>query len=163
MPIRFEELTSVQKAAIALIAFGTEVSAEVLKSLSDTELERITVEIANMRDIPGDVEEQVIQECYQVFLAREYISQGGVDYARVLLEKAVGSNRAVDILKRLESSLVTSGFNLLKNIDPKQLVNFIQNEHPQTISLILTQLTPSRRLVSWRSSHRNCSQKWLRE
>ena len=142
MPIKFEELNSVQKAAIALIAFGTEVSAEVLKSLSDTELERITVEIANMRDVPGEVEEKVIQECYDIFLAREYVSQGGVDYARMLLERAVGANRAVDILKRLESSLATSGFNLLKNIDPKQLVNFIQNEHPQTISLILTQLTP---------------------
>jgi flagellar motor switch protein FliG len=142
MPINYEELTSVQKAAIALIAFGTEVSAEVLKSLSDSELEKITIEIANMRDIPGDVEERVIEECYEVFLAREYISQGGIDYARSLLERAVGSNRAGDILKRLESSLTTSGFNLLKNIDPKQLVNFIQNEHPQTISLILTQLTP---------------------
>src|SRR5512139_1639733 len=99
MPVKYDDLTSTQKAAIALIAFGTEVSAEVLKSLSDNELEKITVEIANMRDIPGDVEEQVIQECYDVFLAREYISQGGVDYARILLERAVGPNRAIDILK----------------------------------------------------------------
>jgi flagellar motor switch protein FliG len=142
MQIRYEELTAVQKAAIALIAFGTEVSAEVLKGLTDSELEKLTVEIANMRDIPGDIEDRVIQECYDIFLAREYISQGGVDYARLLLERAVGSNRAIEILKRLESSLVTSGFNLLKGIDPKQLVNYIQNEHPQTISLILTQLTP---------------------
>ena len=141
MPITYDQLSSVQKAAIALIAFGPEVSAEVLKSLSDQELERITVEIANMRDIPGDVEEKVIEECYEVFLAREYISQGGVDFARSLLEKAVGVNRAIDILKRLESSFTTSGFNLLKGIDPKQLVNYIINEHPQTIALILTQLT----------------------
>ena len=77
-------------------------------------MEKLTVEIANMHDIPGDIEDRVIQECYDIFLAREYITQGGVDYARLLLERAVGSNRAVDILKRLESSLVTSGFNLLK-------------------------------------------------
>ncbi len=141
MPITYDQLNPVQKAAIALIAFGTEVSAEVLKALSDQELERLTIEIANMRDVPGEVEERVVQECYEVFLAREYISTGGIDYARQLLEKAVGATRAVDIIKRLESSLVTSGFNLLKGIDPKQLVNYIQNEHPQTIALILTQLT----------------------
>jgi flagellar motor switch protein FliG len=142
MPVKYDDLTPSQKAAIALIAFGTEVSAEVLKTLSDGELEKITVEIANMRDIPGDVEEKVIQECYQIFLAREYILQGGVDFAHSVLERAVGAKRANDILHRLESSLVTSGFNLLKNIDVKQLVNFIQNEHPQTIALILTQLMP---------------------
>lgn len=142
MPFKFEELSSVQKAAIALIAFGTEVSAEVLKSLPDEDLEKITIEIANMRDIPGELEEKVIEECYNIFLAREYISQGGVDYAKKLLEKAVGSRRASDILGRLESSLVTTGFNLLKKIDSKQLASFIQTEHPQTISLILTQLTP---------------------
>ncbi len=142
MTIKYDELTATQKAAIALIAFGTEVSAEVLKGLSDSELERITIEIANMRDIPGDVEDKVIDECYQIFLAREYIVQGGVDFAQSVLEQAVGSKRAGEIMRRLESSLVTSGFNLLKNIDAKQLVNIIQNEHPQTISLILTQLTP---------------------
>ncbi len=140
--ITYENLTPVQKAAIALIAFGTEVSAEVLKSLSDSELERITIEIANMRDVPAEIEERVIQECYEIFLAREYISTGGVDYARDLLERAVGGSRAVEILKRLEGSLVSSGFNLLKGIDPKQLVNYIQNEHPQTIALIMTQLSP---------------------
>ncbi|MFH2056901.1 MAG: flagellar motor switch protein FliG [bacterium] len=142
MTLKYEELTPPQKAAIALIAFGTEVSAEVLKGLSDHELERITIEIANMRDIPGDVEDKVVEECYQIFLAREYIVQGGVDFAHGVLEKAVGSKRAGEIMRRLESSLVTSGFNLLKNIDAKQLVNIIQHEHPQTIALILTQLTP---------------------
>jgi len=142
MTIKYEELTPAQKAAIALIAFGTEVSAQVLKGLSDNELERITIEIANMRDIPGDVEDRVVEECYQIFLAREYIVQGGVDFAHGVLEQAVGGKRAGEIMRRLESSLVTSGFNLLKNIDAKQLVNIIQHEHPQTIALILTQLTP---------------------
>lgn len=88
------------------------------------------------------LKKKVIEECYQIFLAREYISTGGIDYARSLLERAVGANRAMEIIKRLESSLITSGFNLLKGIDPKQLVNYIQNEHPQTIALIMTQLAP---------------------
>jgi flagellar motor switch protein FliG len=142
MAINYEELTSTQKAAIALIAFGKDVSAEVLKDLGDNDLEKLTIEIANMRDVPSDVENKVIEECYEIFMAREYISQGGVDYAREILEKAVGKTRAISLLNKLESSLVTSGFNLLKSIDPKQLAQFIQNEHPQTISLILTQLTP---------------------
>jgi len=138
----FENLTATQKAAISLVAFGTEVSSLVLKTLGEEDLERITVEIANLRDVPPEVEEQVIKECHDIFMARKYVSQGGIDFAKDILEKAVGSKKAIDILNRLESSLRTSGFNLLKNIDPQQLVNFIRNEHPQTISLILTQLTP---------------------
>lgn len=142
MPVRFDELSNTQKAAIALISFGKDVSAEVLKDLNDADLEKLTIEIANMRDVPSDIEDQVIQECHEIYLARQYISQGGIDYAREILEKAVGRTRALSLMTKLESSLITSGFNLLKNIDPKQLVQFIQNEHPQTISLILTQLTP---------------------
>jgi len=138
----YDDLTPTQKAAIALVAFGAEVSSLVLKSLSEDDLERLTVEIANLREVPPEVEERIIAECHDIFMARQYITQGGVDFARSVLEKAVGSKQALEILKRLESSLRTSGFNLLKNIDPAQLVNFIRNEHPQTISLILTQLIP---------------------
>jgi flagellar motor switch protein FliG len=139
--MNYEDLKPMQKAAIALIAFGPEVSAFVLKGMSEQDLEAITVEIANLRDVPPEVEEKVIDECHQIFMAREYISQGGVDYARSLLEKAVGGARASEILKRLESSIKHTGFSMIKDIDPKQLVGFLQNEHPQTISLILTQLS----------------------
>ena len=140
--MEYEELNSIQKAAIALVAFGSEVSAQVLRGMSEADMEKLTIEIANLRDVPAAVEEKVINECYQIFMARQYISQGGVDFAREILEKAVGSNKATEILSRLESSFRTSGLNLLKNIDSRQLVAFIQNEHPQTIALILTQLTP---------------------
>lgn len=143
MNIKYEDLTATQKAAISLVAFGTEVASLVLKTLNEEELEKLTVEIANLREVPPDVEEKVIAECHDIFMARQYVSKGGVDFAREILEKAVGSRQALDILNRLESSLRTSGFNLLKNIDAKHLVNFIQNEHPQTISLILTQLMPN--------------------
>jgi flagellar motor switch protein FliG len=142
MEVKYETLSSTQKAAIALVAFGSEVSSLVLKTLSEEDLEKLTVEIANLREVPPEVEEKIIKECHDIFMARQYISQGGIDFAKEILEKAVGSKRAFEILNRLESSLRTSGFNLLKNIDPRQLVNFIQNEHPQTISLILTQLVP---------------------
>ncbi|MCB2201357.1 flagellar motor switch protein FliG [bacterium] len=136
----YEALTSQQKAAIALVAFGPEVASLVLKGMNEHELERITIEIANLRDVPPEIEDRVIDECYQIFMARQYISQGGVDFASEILEKAVGARKAHEIMKRLESSLASRGFSLLKDIDPKQLSGFFANEHPQTIALILTQL-----------------------
>jgi len=140
--MEYGELRAITKAAIALVAFGTEVSASVLKGLPQPDVEKITIEIANLGEVPPEIEEQVIDECHNIFMARQYISQGGVDFAKEILEKAVGSGRAKEILGRLESSFRTSGFNLLKDIDAKQLVQFLQNEHPQTIALILSQLTP---------------------
>ncbi|MCP4703804.1 MAG: flagellar motor switch protein FliG [candidate division Zixibacteria bacterium] len=137
------DFSAIQKAAIALISFGSEVSALVLKGMSDADVERLTVEIANMKDVSPDLQEQIVGECHDIFIAREYVSQGGVDFAREILQKAVGDQRASEILNRLESSFQTSGFNLLKSIDTKQLVGIIQNEHPQTIAVILTQLTPN--------------------
>ena len=137
----YEEMTPMQKAAVALVAFGSEVSALVLKGMGENDLERITVEIANLRDVPSEIEEKVVSECHQIFMARQYISQGGVDFARSILEKAVGSGKASEIMHRLESTIKSSGFSLLKDIDPKQLSGFLQNEHPQTIALILTQLS----------------------
>lgn len=140
--MEYESLTSIQKAAVALVAFGAEVSSLVLKGLDEKELESITVEIANLRDVPAEIEDRVIEECHEIFMARQYISQGGVDYAQSILEKAVGSSKAKVIMQRLESAFKSSGFSLLKDIDPKQLSSFLQNEHPQTIALILTQLNP---------------------
>lgn len=140
--LQFEEMTPMQKAAVALVAFGPEVSSLVLKGMNEVDLEAITLEIANLRDVPPELEDKVIEECYQIFIARQYISQGGVDFAHQILEKAVGGSKAKEIMSRLESSLVTTGFSLLKDIDTKQLSSFLQNEHPQTISLILTQLSP---------------------
>ncbi|KAA3637566.1 MAG: flagellar motor switch protein FliG [Calditrichaeota bacterium] len=140
--MNYENMTPLQKAAVALVAFGSEVSALVLKGLSEKELEAVTVQIANLRDVPADVEEKVIEECHQIFMARQYISQGGIDFAQSILEKAVGSGKAKEIMHRLESSIKSTGFSLLKDIDPKQLSSFLQNEHPQTIALILTQLNP---------------------
>ena len=140
--IDFEAMTAQQKAAVALVAFGPEVSALVLKGMSESDLEKITIEIANLRDVPPDIENKVIEECHNIFMARQYISQGGVDFASEILEKAVGASKAREILHRLESSFKAKGFSLLKDIDPKQLSGFFQSEHPQTTALILTQLHP---------------------
>jgi flagellar motor switch protein FliG len=135
------ELNGDQKSAVLLVGLGTDISAKVLKELTESEIERITIEVANLKDVSPKLEETVIKEVSQLIMAQEYINQGGVEYAKNLLESAVGKTKAIEILKRLEGSLKASGFAKIKNIDPKQLVNFIQNEHPQTISLILTQLS----------------------
>ncbi|MBD3169319.1 MAG: flagellar motor switch protein FliG [candidate division Zixibacteria bacterium] len=140
MALKYEDLNPAQRAAVILVALGQETSAKILKHLDDNDIEAITVNVANLRDIPPEVEQQVLKEVYQLIRAREYISQGGLDYARKILEDSVGKNRAVDILNKLENNLKATGFEMLKNIDPRQLINFIQNEHPQTIALILTQL-----------------------
>ncbi|MDD3731964.1 MAG: flagellar motor switch protein FliG [candidate division Zixibacteria bacterium] len=139
--MKYESMTPQQKAAVALVSFGPEVSGLVLKGMNEQDLEKITIEIANLRDVPPEIEEKVIEECHQIFMARQYISQGGVDYAAQILEKAVGAKRAREILNRLESTIQAKGFTLLKDIDPKQLSSFFQNEHPQTIALVLTQLS----------------------
>ena len=140
--MNFESMTPQQKAAVALVSFGPEVAGLVLKGMNEQDLERLTIEIANLRDVSSEIEEKVIEECHQIFMARQYISQGGVDYASMILEKAVGSKKAREILNRLESTIQAKGFTLLKDIDPKQLSSFFQNEHPQTIALVLTQLSP---------------------
>lgn len=142
MSIIYEDLTSAQKAAVLVVSLGQDIAPKILKELNEAEIEMITLEIANMRDIAPSVEEKVLKDASAIIMANKYISQGGVDYARALLEKALGKEKTNEIIRRLEGSLKKTGFGLLKSIDPKQLSNFIQNEHPQTISLILTQLNP---------------------
>jgi flagellar motor switch protein FliG len=139
--VQYADLTSGQKAAILVLSLGQDIAPLILKELNEAEIELLTLEIANLRDISPNVEEKVLNDASTIIMANRYISQGGVDYARRLLEKALGREKTNEILRRLEGCLKTTGFGMLKNIDPKQLINFIQNEHPQTISLILTQLT----------------------
>ena len=140
MPLKYEELTNCQKAAVLVVSMGQDIAPKILQELNEAEIEMLTVEIANLRDIAPSVEEKVLNDASTIIMANKYISQGGVDYARNLLEKALGKDKTNEILRRLEGSMKKTGFGMLKSIDPKQLSNFIQNEHPQTISLILTQL-----------------------
>lgn len=127
-----------EKAAILLIALGPDKSAEVFKHLSEEELEDLTLQIANMRMVSPEDKEEIIEEFYQICLAQEYISEGGINYAKEVLERAVGSDKAVDIISKLTSSLHVKPFEFIRKADPNQLLNYIQNEHPQTIALILS-------------------------
>jgi flagellar motor switch protein FliG len=138
--LSYENLTGRQKAAILIIALGTEVASQVFKHLKDKEIEKLSIEIANMKDVSSSVMEGIVEEFYQMIMAQEYISQGGLDYAKNVLEKALGPRKAHEVVSRVESAIHVSGFKLLKEVDPNQLLNFIQHEHPQTISLILANL-----------------------
>ncbi len=136
------ELTGKQKAAILLIALGPDISAQVLKHMREDEIEKLTLEIANQRKLSQEQKDKVLAEFHQMCLAKEYISNGGLDYAREVLEKALGAEKAVSIINRLTTSLQIRPFDFARKTDPSQLLNFIQNEHPQTIALIMAYLQP---------------------
>lgn len=139
-----QSLTGLQKAAILMIALGPENSAQVIKHLGDGEIEQLTLEMANVRKISPDQRDYVVEEFHQMCMASDYISQGGIEYARDVLERALGETRAFDIISRLSSSLKMRPFDLVRRTDPKQLFSFIQGEHPQTIALIMTHLPPEK-------------------
>ncbi len=136
-------LTGTQKAAVLLIALGPEKSSKIFQHLKEEEIEELTLEIANTRSITPQVKEAVINEFYQVCLAQQYIAEGGIGYAKELLEQALGPEKAVDVISRLTASLQVKPFEFVRKTDPSQLLNFIQEEHPQTIALILSYLNPS--------------------
>ena len=135
-------LRGLQKAAILLIALGPERSAGIFKHLKEDEIEELTLEIANTRSVTPQVKEDVINEFYEVCLAQQYIAEGGITYARDLLEKALGSEKAMDVIGKLTASLQVKPFEFVRKTDAAQLLNFIQDEHPQTIALILSYLAP---------------------
>ena len=137
MARRDSELTGMQKAAILLIALGPEKSSAIFKNLKEDEIESLTLEIANTRSVAPQVKEAVLEEFYQVCLAQQYISEGGIAYAKDLLEAALGPEKARDVISKLTVSLQVRPFEFIRKTDPSQLLNFIQDEHPQTIALIL--------------------------
>ena len=136
------ELTNTQKAAVLFITLGPEYSAMLFKHMNDEEIEKLTLEIANQKQVSAEQKKAVISEFYQMLMARNYLSTGGLEYAQNVLEKALGSEKASLIISRLTTSLQVKPFDFLHKTDPAQLLNFIQNEHPQTIALIMAYLEP---------------------
>lgn len=135
-------LTGKQKAAILMVTLGPELSANIYKHLREEEIEDLTLEIANIKRVEPQVRDEVLVEFKEIAKAQEYISTGGIEYARELLEKALGTGKAEEIIRRLTSSLQVRPFDFARRAEPAQLFNFIQGEHPQTISLIMAYLQP---------------------
>ncbi|WML49283.1 flagellar motor switch protein FliG [Neobacillus sp. PS3-34] len=135
-----KDLTGKQKAAILLISLGLDVSASVYKHLNEEEIEKLTLEISGVKKVESQSKEEILEEFHNIALAQDYISQGGIGYAKTVLEKALGAEQASIIINRLTSSLQVRPFDFARKADPAQILNFIQSEHPQTIALILSYL-----------------------
>ena len=135
------DISGLQKAAILLITLGPDKSANVFKHLKEDEIEQLTLEIANTRSVSPATKDAVLDEFYEVCLAQQYIAEGGITYAKDLLEKALGEERARDVIGKLTASLQVRPFEFVRKTDASQLLNFIQDEHPQTIALILSYLS----------------------
>mgnify|MGYP006273114023 CR=1 FL=1 len=142
-----KELNGRQKAAIFLVTLGSEISSEIFKHLREDEIETLTFEIARLETVDSEDRDRVLTEFQELMMAQDFITTGGIDYARELLEKSLGSQKAVDIINRLTSSLQVRPFDFIRRTDPTHLLNFIQQEHPQTIALILAYLEPQKASV----------------
>jgi len=136
------KLTGAQKAALLLIALDVETASVVFKNLDITEVEAISTEISKINNIPSSQVESVLEEFYRMVTAREYVLDGGLEYAEAILEKSFGLNKAVEVVERVKNLTTLKGFDVLKKADSTQLVNFLNKEHPQTIALILARLNP---------------------
>lgn len=136
-------LSGKQKAAILLISLGPDVSANIYKHLNEDEIEKLTLEISGIKKVESMAKEEIVEEFHNIAVAQDYISQGGIGYAKTILEKALGNEQASIIINRLTSSLQVRPFDFARKADPAQILNFIQNEHPQTIALILSYLDPA--------------------
>ncbi|MCA0969143.1 flagellar motor switch protein FliG [Halobacillus litoralis] len=140
MALKKSELTGRQKAAVLLISLGPDVAAQVYKHLNEEEIEQLTLEISSVQKVQAKEKEEILEQFHQIALAQDYISQGGIGYAKEILEKALGDDEASNIIGRLTSSLQVRPFDFARKADPNQILNFIQNEHPQTIALVLSYL-----------------------
>lgn len=141
MASKSEDFNGVQKAAVLLITLGPEKSASIFKHLKEEEIEELTLEIANTRSVAPQTKEEVLNEFYQVCLAQQYIAEGGIGYAKELLEKALGEEKAQNVISKLTASLQVRPFEFVRKTEASQLLNFIQDEHPQTIAMILSYLS----------------------
>ncbi len=141
------EYSGREKAAMLLITLGPERSAQIFKHLKEDEIEQLTLEIANIRSVTTQDKDRILEEFYQICLAQEYIAEGGIGYAKDILEKALGTEKTMEIINKLTVSLQVRPFDFVRKADPSQVLNFIQSEHPQTIALILAYLKPQQAAV----------------
>jgi flagellar motor switch protein FliG len=135
-------LSGKQKAAILIVSLGPEIAANIYKFLKEEEIEQLTLEIASLKKVSSEEKNAIIEEFHQMLVAQNYITQGGIDYAKEILERALGTQKAIEIINRLTSSLQVRPFDFIRKADPSQLMNFLQNENAQTIALIMTYLNP---------------------
>ena len=138
--LKADELSGAQKAAVLLVQLGKEKSAAVLKSLRESEVEEVLNEIARLKGVPTETVDAVFEEFQTLASARRYYAQGGMDFAREVLEATLGADRAAELLDRMKASLVEMPFEFLRRADARQVLSFLQDEHPQTVALVLAHM-----------------------
>jgi flagellar motor switch protein FliG len=140
--IKTVDLSGIQKAALLMIALDVDTAASVFKNLDPQDVELISAEITKVKNISSEVADSVLNEYYDMVIARQYMLEGGLEYAQEVLEKSFGTNKAVEIIEKVKSITTLRGFDVLKKADPTQLISFLNKEHPQTIAVILSHLHP---------------------
>ncbi len=131
------DLTAKKKAAIVLTVLGPEVAAEVIKHFSEDQIEQLSLEVARLEKVSPEMRANVVNEFHEMAITQDFIAEGGVDRAKKLLEKAFGPDKADNLIRKIMTAMQVVPFEFLKRADPQQLLSFIQDEHPQTIALIL--------------------------
>jgi flagellar motor switch protein FliG len=135
-----EDVSGLRKAAILLIQMGQDNANKVLAQMREPEVEELVAEIMRLQRVDAGTADLVIDEFHTMMSARGYVSQGGISFARELLESGLGVERAGEILNRLEAAITEMPFQFMRRADPRQLLSFLQEEHPQTIALVLAHL-----------------------
>ncbi|MBC8478611.1 MAG: flagellar motor switch protein FliG [Candidatus Delongbacteria bacterium] len=139
--IDYAKLSGMQKAALMMLALGRDASVGLFKKMSDQEVEMLTGEIVKLGYVPSAFTRKVVQEFREMMQAHDYLEEGGFNYAKEILKTAFGDQEALEMLKKVKSALRIRGFNILRDVDANQLLTFLQKEHPQTVALVLTQLS----------------------
>ena len=142
IPLTVDKLSNKQKAALLMLSLDVETATKVMRQMSQQEIENLTIEISNLKGVHSTLIDQVVEEYHQLITVQEYVVQGGLDYAQRLLENSLGFAKATDILEKVKALTHVRGFGMLKKADGQQLASFLQKEHPQTIALILSNLSP---------------------
>ena len=133
-----KKITNMQKAAAVVIALGADEASKVYQYLREDEIEVLSLEVAKLERLDPEELNSIINDFYGLCVTQKVIAEGGIDYARDVLEKAFGQQQALSLMERVSKSLRTKAFDFVRKSDPKNLLSVIQNEHPQTIALILS-------------------------
>ena len=142
MPVEIETFTGPRKAAIFLATMGADISAKVFRSLEESEIETLSTELSQLPNVNEEVAAVVLKEFMEMALTKQYITSGGLNYALEILEKALGRERAIEVVTRIQATIQPGRFAAVKRADPNQLASILRREHPQTVALVLANLEP---------------------
>ncbi|MDQ1676811.1 MAG: flagellar motor switch protein FliG [Actinomycetota bacterium] len=138
------DANGLRKAAVLLVQMGKDQSSKILSQMRDAEVEELTAEIVRLQNVDAELAYSVIDEFHEMVTARRFAGEGGLNFARDLLESSLGEERAAEVMERLSAAVMNAPFKFVTQADPRQVQSFLQDEHPQTIALVLAHLSAER-------------------